>query len=223
MMPKGRGCAYYKCALANYVETHERELHNDTVRSVRAFVTSIDKNSHFPVCVTFKDWTNHPTLQKLLFQCYRLRALNLNILHWHTNRFIVTPYDEDEIDVLPPDYYTVFMQTNRVPSLFLLLDTMGADVDANVLRELLSYTYEEVAEQLSRYCTDDHTFNQLVNACVQLHHKTEQHGCDNDTWRRYVVLQTTLRRLGLIHRVQLRPDNDYRFLRLVRRCAIFKT
>lgn len=204
--------------LANYIDMHERELHSDTVRSVRGFVTCSEKNSRFPVCVTFKDWTNYPKLQKLLFNCYRIRALDLNILHWRTDRFVVAPYDEEEIDILPPDYYTVFMQTNRVPSLFLLLDSItSTTVDVNILRALLSYTYEEVAEQLSRYCIDDVTFNQLANACVKLH-KTSRYHCDDTTWQHYVALQTTLRRLGFIHRVQLRPDNDYKFLRLVQRC-----
>ncbi|AQQ80351.1 ORF84 [Betabaculovirus altermyunipunctae] len=231
MMPKGRSCAYYKCLIANYLSVNERVLWSVTVQSLRRFIKYSGESAQFPVYVTFDDWTNHPCLQALLIKCYRLRRLDVYLLYWRNTSIIVTDsvkrcvnenddlwselfdvWNFDEAQAI--DSKELFMQNNCVPSLFLTLERISSadEIDHTVLQILETYSYEEIAQLLSRYCTKEN-FNQLVNVCTNVQKHEAGGACAS--WHRFVELKAALNKLGILHRVQLRPDNDYKFLKQV--------
>lgn len=225
-MVKGRGCAYYKSQLSNYLSANERSLWRVSVLSVQQFVILDGDTKQFPVYVAFEDWNGHVKLQTLLYQCYRLRMIDIYILYWNEKSIGVNDTIKRLVDnnpkqwstvfaVYPLDDYhnmTAFQQNNRIPSLFLYLDSMTLNIDDDVLKVLETYTYEEIVMQLSKYCTNNN-FNQLVNVCLQLQKPVDQ--TPSGSWQRYSQLKTALIDLDILQRVQIRPDGDHKLLKLV--------
>ncbi|AKR17514.1 hypothetical protein [Mocis latipes granulovirus] len=233
MMPARRSCAYYKYFLSNYLRCNERAMWRVTVESVRKFIGCDNDKIRVSVFVTLYDWEKHKDFQTILFKCFRLRKLDINILtlrrklsrsldnyvnatenQW-SDLFVVTPYDEREQPENSIDTLGVyFQQHNCVPSLFLALEQLHHlhDINYNLLKVLESYTYTEIINVLSTYCTDSNR-NQLVNVCVQLSKPFINDPVVN--WRKFSNLKTALYKLGILQRVPLRSDGDYKFLKLL--------
>lgn len=233
-MTKRRSCAYYKCLLFNYLRLNECEMWGVTVDSVRRFICIGDDSIQFPVFVTLYDWNEHKKFQSLLLKCFRLRKIDINLLtlrnrllhadntavksYVNANKelwsklFVVSPYDDCEYSGNNNDF---FQRHNCVPCLFLTLEQLVSttDIDEQVLQTLETYTFSEITDILSTYCTNKNRV-QLINVCLQLQKPVISGTLAS--WQKFYNLKTALNKLCILQRVPSRADSDHKFLTLLK-------